>query len=57
MILPFSGLEMLLLGIGLYATCCKIYVQEVIILTKESLRIEKRKKYPYKMYDFDRYWA
>ena len=57
MILPFSGLEMLLLGIGLYLTCCKIYVQEVITLSSKSLRIEKGYKYPHNLCEFDRYWV
>ena len=41
MVLPFSGLEMLVLGIGLYITSRKVYRREVITLDKQWLRIEK----------------
>ena len=41
LVLPFSGLEMLVLGIGLYVTSRKVYRREVITLDLEHTRIEK----------------
>ena len=40
-ILPFSGMEMLLLGGGLYMACRKIYRQEVITADNGVIKIEK----------------
>ena len=41
LVLPFSGLEMLALGIGLYLTSRKVYRREVITLDPERTRVEK----------------
>ena len=41
LVLPFSGLEMLALGIGLYVTSRKVYRREVITLDADRTRIEK----------------
>ena len=41
LVLPFSGLEMLALGTGLYFTSRKVYRREVITLDSERTRIEK----------------
>ena len=41
LVLPFSGLEMLALGGGLYLTSRKVYRKEVITLDPEHTRIEK----------------
>lgn len=41
MVLPFSGLEIILLGAGLYITCRKTYKQEVITFKGDSIFIEK----------------
>ena len=41
LVLPFSGLEMLALGAGLYLTSRKVYRKEVITLDAEYTRIEK----------------
>jgi uncharacterized membrane protein len=41
LVLPFSGLEMLALGIGLYVTSRQVYRREVITLDPECTRIEK----------------
>lgn len=41
LVLPFSGLEMLALGIGLHLTSRKVYRREVITLDPQHTRIEK----------------
>jgi uncharacterized membrane protein len=41
LVLPFSGLEMLVLGVGLYLTSRKAYRREVITLDPDRVRIEK----------------
>ena len=41
LVLPFSGLEMLVLGLGLYLTSRKTYRKEVITFDQDRTRIEK----------------
>ena len=36
MILPISGVELMVLGVGLYLTCRKIYAQEVIVINEHT---------------------
>lgn len=56
-VLPFYGLEMIALGVGLYITCRKIYRQEVILVGKDTLRIEKGGETVHKSWNFDKYWV
>lgn len=55
-VLPFSGLEMLALGAGLYITNRKIYRQEVISFVNGRVKIEKGCQYPDESWEFDRHW-
>ena len=57
MVLPFSGLEMLALGIGLYLASRKIYGQEVITFDGNKIRVEKGCHRPDQQWEFDNYWA
>ena len=57
MVLPFYGLEMLALGAGLYATCRKIYQQEVIVISNDIIRIEKGAHRVDKSWEFNKYWV
>ena len=41
LILPFSGLEMIVLGTALYLTSRKVHRREVITLGAEKIRVEK----------------
>jgi uncharacterized membrane protein len=41
LVLPFSGLEMMVLGAALYATSRKVHRREIITLDEERVRIEK----------------
>ena len=41
LVLPFSGLEMLALGIALYLTSRRVYRHEVITLNQGRVRVEK----------------
>jgi uncharacterized membrane protein len=41
LVLPFSGLEMVALGLGLHLTSRKVYRKEVITLDQDRTRIEK----------------
>jgi uncharacterized membrane protein len=56
-VLPFSGLEMLLLGGGLYLSCRNIYRQEVISINDDLIKIEKGCLSVEEMSQFDRHWA
>ncbi len=50
LVLPFSGLEMLALGLGLHLTSRKVYRKEVITLDQDRTRIEKG------VLQVDQYW-
>ena len=56
-VLPFSGLEMLCLGAGLYVTCRKIYCQEVISVNDHTLMVEKGCHKADSCWQFDRHWV
>ncbi|MDC1287207.1 DUF2244 domain-containing protein [Gammaproteobacteria bacterium] len=57
LVLPFSGLEMLALGIGLYITSRKVYRREVITLDPECTRIEKGVQRVDQVWEFKTPWV
>jgi uncharacterized membrane protein len=57
LVLPFSGLEMLALGIGLYVTSRKVYRREVITLDPECTRIEKGVQRADQIWEFKTAWV
>ena len=57
LVLPFSGLEMLALGIGLYITSRKVYRREVITLDPECTRIEKGVQRIDQVWEFKTAWV
>ncbi len=57
MVLPFAGLEMLALGIGLYVVACRCYECEVISIAGNSILIEKGRGYPRQQWTLGRVWA
>jgi len=57
MVLPFSGLEMLALGIGLYLTSRKVYRKEVITLDPDRTRIEKGVHRAVRSWEFKTPWV
>ena len=57
LVLPFSGLEMLALGIGLYVVACRCYECEVISINDDSIRIERGRDYPREQCTLGRMWA
>ena len=56
-LLPFSGLEMLALGIGLYVTSRKVYRREVITLDPQCTRIEKGVQRADQIWEFKTAWV
>ena len=46
MVLPFAGLEILLVGIGMYYVSWKLSFKEILILEADSLIIQKGVYYP-----------
>lgn len=46
LILPFAGLEILLVGIGMYYVCWKLNFQETIALENQELQLKKGVYYP-----------
>jgi len=57
LVLPFSGLEMLVLGIGLYVTSRKAYRREVITLDQDRTRIEKGVQRIHQSWEFKTPWV
>lgn len=57
MVLPFAGLEMLLLGAGLYLVAGRCYEREVISIGQEDILIEKGRGYPRQQWTVGRVWA
>src|SRR5210317_1468381 len=57
LVLPFSGLEMLALGTGLYVTSRKAYRREVITLDKDCTRIEKGVQRVHQSWEFKTPWV
>lgn len=56
-ILPFAGLEVLLLGIGLILTFRRCSFKEVIKISEDALYIEKGRLHPEKKYKFLTAWV
>ncbi|MCG6891645.1 MAG: DUF2244 domain-containing protein [Gammaproteobacteria bacterium] len=57
LVLPFSGLEMLVLGSGLYVTSRKVYRREVITLDPQCTRIEKGVQRIDQIWEFKTAWV
>jgi uncharacterized membrane protein len=57
LVLPFSGLEMLALGLGLYVTSRKVHRREVISLDSERIRIEKGVQRIDQIWEFKTPWV
>ena len=57
LILPFAGLEILLVGACVYFVVHRTYKQEVITLTPDTLKIEKGISKPDKVWEYFRVWA
>jgi uncharacterized membrane protein len=56
LVLPFSGLEMLALGLGLHLTSRKVYRREVITLGRDRTRIEKGVRQIDQCWEFETTW-
>ncbi len=46
MVLPFAGLEVLLVGIGMYYVCWKLNFKQIITVEAESLTLQKGVYFP-----------
>ncbi|MGH1537837.1 MAG: DUF2244 domain-containing protein [Gammaproteobacteria bacterium] len=57
LILPFAGLEILALTLGLYMCSLHCGDQEVITIDNEQVRIEKGRQKPKESWKFDRSWV
>ncbi|MCK7581446.1 MAG: DUF2244 domain-containing protein [Chromatiales bacterium] len=44
LVLPFAGLELLVVGIGLYCVICRCHECEVICVAADSIRIERGRR-------------
>jgi len=57
LILPFAGLEIIIVSICVYFVMKQSYQKEVIMLSPEKLRIEKGNKKPEQTWEFFRSWS
>ncbi len=57
LVLPFSGLEMLVLGVALAASMLRGSRQEVISFDARRVVVEKGRRRPRERHEFDRCWA
>ena len=57
LILPFAGLEILILAGALYFCCLRNRHQEVITIDDKSLIVEKGVEHPSEVWKFDRAWV
>jgi len=56
-ILPFAGLEMLLLGWALHLSLRRRHYSETILITSERIRVETRDRAGLQQFEFTRHWA
>ncbi len=56
-ILPFAGLEMILLGWALHASLARRYRSEIITLTDTDVSVESRDRAQCRRIVFQRHWA
>ena len=56
-VLPFSGLEMILLGWALHASLTRRFRSEIITLTDADISVEARDRAQYRRTVFQRHWA
>jgi len=57
LVLPFAGLEMLVLAGGLYVVACRCHECEVISIGADAIRIEKGRGAPRQHWTLGRVWA
>jgi len=57
LILPFAGLEILLVGACVYFVVHRTYKQEIITMTPERLKIEKGLSKPDRVWEYFRVWT
>lgn len=56
-VLPFAGLELLVVGIGLHRVMCRCHECEVICVAEDSIRIERGRRGPRQRWVLTRPWA
>jgi uncharacterized membrane protein len=56
LILPFAGIEILALAVGLYLCCLRNRQQEVVVINDNSIVIEKGALKPSEKWELDRAW-
>jgi uncharacterized membrane protein len=57
LVLPFSGMEMLALGVALYLTSRKMHRREVITLDRQRVRVEKGVQQIDQSWEFETSWT
>lgn len=57
LVLPFSGLEMVVLGVSLYVCLCQNQRRETIVINEQSVTVESRFRKPEHCQEFHRSWV
>ena len=57
LVLPFSGIEMMALGVALYVTSRRVYRREVITLDSKRITIEKGVRRIHQRWEFETSWT
>lgn len=57
LVLPFAGLELLAVGMGLYVVSCRCHQREVIFISATAVCIEKGRNFPKHQWTFTRPWV
>jgi len=57
LVLPFAGLELLVVGIGLYVAICRCHECEVICVAADSIKVERGRRGPRERWVLGRAWA
>ena len=57
LVLPFAGLELMALGVGLYISACRGKSREVITISDNKVKVEIGRDKPEQCYEFERCWS
>lgn len=56
-VLPFAGLEILVLGVAFYTCLSRSQVREVVTITRDTISVQRGRKRPEEYWECPRAWA
>lgn len=57
LVLPFAGIELLILGVSLYVVACRSWEYEVVSIHGDTVEVQKGRYRPQQSYQIPRGWA